>query len=160
VKAFQADREAQKKLSATLKLSELKGKYDAVFVAGGHGVMWDLTSNPELSSLLAETWARGAVIAAVCHGPAALAQVKTTAGEPLVKGKRVTGFSDEEETAMELTKVVPFLIESTFRSQGGKYERGAMWQAFTVRDGKLVTGQNPASSKGVAEETLEAIRAT
>src|SRR6185436_13047721 len=116
-----------------------------VFVAGGHGVMWDLTSSPELAKLLTDTYARGAVVAAVCHGPAALAKL------PLVKGKRVTGFSDEEETAMELTKIVPFLIESTFRSVGARYERGPIWQAFTVRDGKLVTGQNPASSKGTAE---------
>src|SRR5947209_3951214 len=83
-------------------------------------------------------------VAAVCHGPAVLAQVKNPAGEPLVRGRRFTGFSDEEEAAMELTRVVPFLIESTLKAQGGRYERAAMWQPHVVRDGRLVTGQNPA----------------
>lgn len=157
--AFLSDKEAQAKLENTLKLGEVPaGKYDAVFVAGGHGVMWDLTSNAALATLLGETYARGAVVAAVCHGPAALAQVKKASGEPLVKGLRFTAFSDEEEAAMELTQVVPFLIESTLKGQGGRYERAPMWQSHVVRDGKLVTGQNPASSRGTAEQTLEAIR--
>lgn len=160
VKAFQADAVAQRKLEHTLALSEVPlEKYDAVFVAGGHGVMWDLTAEPLLAKLLGATYARGAVVAAVCHGPAALAQVKNPAGGPLVRGLRFTGFSDEEEAAMELTKVVPFLIESTLKAQGGKYERGAMWQPHVVRDGRLVTGQNPASSRGTAEQTLAALAA-
>ena len=158
VKAFQADAAAQQKLAGTLKLSEVKPGYDAVFVAGGHGVMWDLTKDPALARLLGDTYAQGHVVAAVCHGPAALAQVKKANGEPLVKGLRFTGFSDEEETAMELTRVVPFLIETTLKGQGGKYERAAMWQSHVVRDGRLVTGQNPASSKATAEETLRAAR--
>lgn len=159
VTAFLADAAAQAKLDHTLKLSEVPaGKYDAVFVAGGHGVMWDLTSDPSLATLLSETYTRGAVVAAVCHGPAALAQVKKASGEPLVKGLRFTGFSDEEEAAMELTQVVPFLIESTLTGQGGRYERAAMWQPHVVRDGRLVTGQNPASSRATAEATLAALR--
>ena len=159
VTGFLADPSAQAKLDHTLKLSDVPaGKYDAVFIAGGHGVMWDLTSNASLATLLAETYARGAVVAAVCHGPAALAQVKKPSGEALVKGLRFTGFSDEEEAALELTRVVPFLIESTLEGQGGHYERAAMWQPHVVRDGKLVTGQNPASSRATAEAALEAIR--
>jgi putative intracellular protease/amidase len=158
VKAFQEDVAAQQKLEHTLQLSAVKQQYDAVFIAGGHGVMWDLTRDGDLKKLLESSWARGAVVAAVCHGPAVLAQLKTPSGAPLVQGLRFTGFSDEEETAMELTKVVPFLIESTLKGQGGRYERAPMWQAHVVRDGHLVTGQNPASSKGTAEETLAALK--
>jgi putative intracellular protease/amidase len=158
VKHFLGDAAAQQKLEHTLELGKVSKRYDAVFVAGGHGVMWDLTSDAHLAKLLGDTWARGGVVAAVCHGPAALAQVKKPSGEPLVRGLRFTGFSDEEEAAMELTRIVPFLIEATLKAQGGQYERGAMWQPHVVRDGKLVTGQNPASSKATAEATLEALR--
>ena len=159
VKAFTSDPDAQYKLTHTRKLSEITEPYDAVFVAGGHGVMWDLTGDADLARLLADHHERGAIVAAVCHGPAALAQVKDAAGEPLVKGRRVTSFSDEEEAAVGLTEVVPFLIEATFKSQGGQYERAAMWKPHVVRDGRLITGQNPASSKGVAEETLRTLAA-
>jgi putative intracellular protease/amidase len=159
VVAFTADADAQAKLGDTRKLSEITEHYDAVFVAGGHGVMWDLTGDPDLARLLGDHHARGAVVAAVCHGPAALAQVVDRSGDPLVKGRRVTSFSDEEEAAVGLTQVVPFLIESTFKAQGGHYERAAMWQSHVVRDGRLITGQNPASSKATAEETLRALGA-
>ncbi len=158
VRAFQADREATAKLSNTKRLSSVEiGDYDAIFVAGGHGVMWDLTTSKELASLLAGTFERGGVVAAVCHGPAALAPVVLSDGAPLIRGRKVTGFSDAEEKAAKLDSIVPFLIETRFRELGGKYENAAMWQPHAVRDGRLVTGQNPASSGPVAREVLAAL---
>jgi putative intracellular protease/amidase len=157
VRAFLADASALDKLARTRPLSELHADYDAVFVAGGHGVMWDLASSRDLARLLGDTFARGAVVAAVCHGPAALAQMVLPDGSPFVRGRRVTGFCDEEERAVGLAEVVPFLIESRFRELGANYERGPAWQSYVVRDGQLVTGQNPASSAATARAVLEAL---
>jgi putative intracellular protease/amidase len=158
VAAFLADEEAKAKLANTKKLSDIQATYDAVFLAGGHGVMWDLVSDPDLAKLLSDTYARGAVVAAVCHGPAGLVLAKKPNGEPLVAGHRVAGFSDEEERGAKLEKIVPFLLETKLKELGGKYERGPMWKSFVVRDRNLVTGQNPASSRAAAKETLAAIQ--
>jgi len=157
VRAFLADLEAMRKLDDTLRLDAVKDRYDAVFLVGGHGTMWDIATDAHLAKLLAETFDDGRVVAAVCHGPAGLTHVRLKNGEPLVKGRRVAGFSDEEEGAMKLTEVVPFLLETRLRELGGRYERGPIWKSFAVRDGRLVTGQNPASSADVARQTLEAI---
>lgn len=157
-RAFLADPEAMKKLEHTLVLEEVKEPYDAYFVVGGHGVMWDLAVHTPLQRLLASGYARGGVVAAVCHGPAALVGVKGSDGRPLVAGKRVAGFSNEEEVAAKLDKVVPFALETRLRELGGRYERGPMWGSFAVRDGRLVTGQNPASSVAVAREVLAALK--
>jgi putative intracellular protease/amidase len=160
IKAFLADAEAQRKLAHTIPLAEVKDDYDAYFVAGGHGVMWDLTDNPALARLLAAGFEAGKVVAAVCHGPAALVGVRLRSGEPLVAGRRVNGFSDEEEIAVGLAKVVPFMLEAKLKSLGGRYERGPTWGSFAVADGRLVTGQNPASSSLVAQKTLEILAQT
>jgi putative intracellular protease/amidase len=120
--------------------------------------MWDLTRDERLHALLGRTFDEGKVVAAVCHGPAALVGVKLSSGQPLVAGRRVAGFSDEEEQAVGLAAVVPFLLESKLKELGGRYERGPTWAPFAVRDGKLVTGQNPASSVRVAEEVLAALQ--
>lgn len=157
VKAFNSDPVAQAKLAATIPFSAVKPEYDAYFVAGGHGVMWDLASDPVLQSLLAAEFERGKVVAAVCHGPAALVGARLRSGQPLVKGRRVAAFSDEEEAAVGLAKVVPFLLETKLRLLGGQYERGPNWGPFAVTDGLLVTGQNPASSLLVAQQTLAAL---
>jgi putative intracellular protease/amidase len=154
VKAFSADPEAQRKLAATLPLASVKPMYDAYFVAGGHGVMWDLATDATLHSLLGSEYANGKVVAAVCHGPAALVGVKLRSAQPLVAGRRVAAFSDEEETAVGLTNVVPFLLETKLKELGGRYERGPNWAPFAVADGHLVTGQNPASSLLVAQQTV------
>jgi putative intracellular protease/amidase len=154
VEAFLADAEAQRKLARTKLISEVKDEYDAYFVAGGHGVMWDLTDEPALARLLAAGFEAGKVVAAVCHGPAALVSVRLRSGEPLVAGRRVNGFSDEEETAVGLASVVPFMLETKLKALGGRYERGPTWGSFAVADGNLVTGQNPASSLAVAQKTL------
>lgn len=158
VKAFLADAAAVAKLNATVRVSDVKAGYDAVFVAGGHGTMWDLSTDPNVAALLSKAWADGKVISAVCHGPAALVNVKGANGEPLVKGLKFAAFSDEEEEAAGLAKVMPFLLESRLKGLGGKYSKAAKWQPHVVRDGRLITGQNPASSKQVAEQVLTALR--
>jgi putative intracellular protease/amidase len=157
-RAFLADKQAMGKLERTLALESVKDTYDAYFVVGGHGVMWDLATHAPLHRLLASAYERGAVVAAVCHGPAALVGVKGPDGQPLVAGKRIAAFSDEEERAAKLDKVVPFPLETRLRELGGRYERGPMWSSFAVRDGRLVTGQNPASSVAAAREVLTALR--
>lgn len=160
VARFLDDPTARAQLADTRKLADVDPEaYDAIFVAGGHGVMWDLAGSPEAASLLSAAWEAGRVIAAVCHGPAALVDVRTADGKPLVAGRRVAGFSDEEERAVGLAEVVPFLLESSLAERGGRYERGPIWAPFAVRDGRLVTGQNPASSRRVAEEVLAALQA-
>jgi putative intracellular protease/amidase len=158
VKAFLADPAAMKKLAHTIALKEVTADYDAVFVAGGHGVMFDLATSKETAALLSRTWAKGHVVAAVCHGPAALVGVTTADGTPLVKGRTVSAFTDEEERAAGLEQVMPFLLESRLASLGAKIDRAPKWQSHAVRDGQLVTGQNPASSRAVAQLVLEALK--
>jgi putative intracellular protease/amidase len=157
VKRFLDDAEAMKKLAATARLADVGEPYDAYFVVGGHGVMWDLAENEALARLLGRAHDDGRVVAAVCHGPAALSLVKDAAGAPIVKDRRVAGFSNEEEDAVGLTAVVPFALETRLRDLGGRYERGPKWSSFAVRDGKLITGQNPQSSVAVAKLVLEAL---
>jgi putative intracellular protease/amidase len=160
VKAFNGDPEARHKLANTLRLADIQpDAYDAYFVVGGHGVMWDLVDHTHINRVLGGAFDRGRVIAAVCHGPAALVGVRLANGEPLVKGRRVAAFSNEEETVAKLTEVVPFALESKLRDLGAQYERGPLWASFAVRDGRLVTGQNPASSAAVARQVLSALQA-
>jgi putative intracellular protease/amidase len=157
VQAFLADPVAVAKMTATLPLATVAGDYDAVFVAGGHGVMWDLADAPVVAGVLSRAYQRGAVVAAVCHGPAALVGATKGDGTPLVAGHRFAAFSNDEERAVGLAEVVPFLLESKLTELGGRYERGEMWKPHAVRDGRLVTGQNPASSRPVAEHVLAAL---
>ena len=157
VKTFLADSKATAKLASTLRIADVREPYDAYFVVGGHGVMWDLAVDSDLQALLASAHASGRVIAAVCHGPAALVNVRLPNGTFLCKDKRVAGFSNEEEAAVGLDKIVPFALQSTLTERGGKYESGPLWGSFVVADGKLITGQNPASSLGVAKGALQAL---
>ena len=152
VKRFLADPTALALLETTKPLASVTEKFDAYFVVGGHGVMWDLADDDDLARLLGRANDEGHVVAAVCHGPAAFAKLGN-----VVRGRRVTGFSNEEEDAVGLTPVVPFALESKLVELGGKYERGPKWGAFAVRDGNLVTGQNPASSAKVAKLVVEAL---
>jgi len=156
---FLANAEATRKLESSLPIDSIVGGYDAYFVVGGHGVMWDLANHAGAIKLLGSAFDQGKVVAAVCHGPAALVNVRTLDGHPLVKGRRVAGFSDEEEKAVKLDAVVPFPLETRLRELGGRYERGPNWTSFAIRDGRLVTGQNPQSSAQVARETLAALAA-
>jgi len=157
VKTFLADPKAAAKLASTLRISEIREPYDAYFVVGGHGVMWDLAVDRDLQALLASAHTSGRVIAAVCHGPAALVNVRLPNGNFLCQDKRVAGFSNAEEAAVGLDKVVPFALQSMLSERGGKYESGPMWGSFAVSDGKLITGQNPASSLAVAKSALQAL---
>ncbi len=157
VRWFLADADAQRKLASTLSLDAVGGDYDAYFVVGGHGVMWDLANHAASQALLGRAFDQGKIVAAVCHGPGALVNVRTRDGEPLVKGRRVAGFSNDEEKAVKLETIVPFALETRLRELGGLYERGPNWSSFAVRDGRLVTGQNPQSSARVAQETLAAL---
>jgi putative intracellular protease/amidase len=158
VKAFLADPKAVAAMKATKKVSDVGTDYDAVFVAGGHGTMWDLPTNGEVAKMLSSAWQQGKVVSAVCHGPAALVNVKDAKGLSIMKGRRFTAFTNEEEEAAGLTKTVPFLLETRLTELGGRFEHAGLWQSHAVRDGKLVTGQNPASSKAVAEQVLSALR--
>lgn len=158
VDRFLLDETASKALNETLPVPAIDiSEYDAVFLPGGHGTMWDLPESAELAGLLGKAWADGKVVAAVCHGPAGLVNVKDETGAPLVSGRRVTGFSDSEERAAGLVEAVPFLLETRLRELGGRYENVADFQPFAIADGRLVTGQNPASSALTARLTLEAL---
>jgi putative intracellular protease/amidase len=151
---FKKDPTAQKALSETVKLADVKSEdYDSVFYVGGHGPMWDLAENPVSIALLESFYNSGKPIALVCHAPGVLRHV-TYWGAPLVKGKRVTGFTNGEEEEMHLTHVVPFLVEDELMRLGAIFEKKADWQHFSVVDGRLITGQNPASSTVVAQNVI------
>ena len=156
---FKADADAKAALAATHPLSEVKAEdYDAVFYPGGHGPMWDLAED-RTSIALIEAFAKAdKPVGAVCHAPAALRHVKGPDGEFLVKGRKVTGFSNTEEEGVGLTDVVPFLLEDVLKQNGGDYSKGVDWGSYVLTDGKLVTGQNPASSEGAAEALLALLK--
>jgi len=156
---FKSDPLANAQLAKTLPLGAVvEGDFDAVFYPGGHGPLWDLAEDPQSIALIEAMLAAGKPVAAVCHAPAALRHVKSTAGQPLVHGKTVTGFSNTEETAVGLSTVVPFLVEDMLISEGGQYSKAADWQVHVVTDGQLVTGQNPASSGPAALALLSLLR--
>jgi putative intracellular protease/amidase len=157
---FRADEEAQAKLANTEKLANVSaGDFDTVFYPGGHGPMWDLPDNPDSIALLEGFLADDKPIAAVCHAPAALVNVRAQDGSYLVADRHVTGFADEEEAGVGLTDVVPFLLEDRLADRGAVYARSKAWGPHVEVDGRLVTGQNPASSTGTAERLLEMLRA-
>ena len=152
---FKADAASQALLASTLKLAEVSAaEHDAVFYPGGHGPLWDLTEDASSIALIEAMLAAGKPVASVCHAPGVLRHVKAVGGAPVVQGKKVTGFSNTEEAAVGLTEVVPFLVETMLKENGGTYVKGADWGPFVVTDGLLVTGQNPASSEPAAQALL------
>src|SRR5580698_4358829 len=152
---FKKDPSAQKALSQTVKLADVKSNdFGTVFYVGGHGPMWDLAESPVSIALLEFFYNSGKPIALVCRSPGVLRHV-TYQGAPLVKGKRVTGFTNEEEADVLLTKVVPFLVEDELKRLGAAFEKVSKWQPFSIVDGRLITGQNPASSTSAAQELLK-----
>jgi putative intracellular protease/amidase len=158
-KRFDADQNLQEKLAHTLTLDEVQEKdYDAVFYPGGHGPLWDLTYDKRSIALIEKFYGNGKPVATVCHASSALLYAKTPEGEPLVKNKQVTGFSNTEEEAVQLTKVVPFLLEDELIKQGGIYSKGADWASYVLQDGHLITGQNPGSSAEAAEKLLALLK--
>tara|TARA_R110001583_G_scaffold50403_2_gene157334 strand:+ start:27508 stop:28209 length:702 start_codon:yes stop_codon:yes gene_type:complete len=156
---FNKDEAVQKMVKETIALANINFEdYDAVFYPGGHGPLWDLAEDKTSAKLIQDFYAANKPVAFVCHAPAALKHVKNANGEFLVKGKKVTGFTNEEEEAVQLTKVVPFLVEDMLKENGGIYSRGKTWEAYAVQDGNLITGQNPASSALVAELLLKMLK--
>ena len=154
---FKKDKEAQKALATTKKLADMKSEdFDTIFYVGGHGPMWDLVDNPVSIALIESFYNSGKPVAAVCHSPGVFHRVMYQ-GEPLVKGKRVTGFTNGEEEAVHLTHVVPFLVEDELKRIGGLYEKAADWAPFSIVDGRLVTGQNPASSTKAAQALMNVL---
>ena len=155
---FKDDRAAQALLAATRTLDSIDpARFDAVFYPGGHGPLWDLAEDAKSAAIIEQTLAAGKPVALVCHAPAVLKNVTAPDGQPLVRGKRVTGFTNADEAAVGLTGIVPFLLEDMLRQQGAQFSEGGTFQPHVVRDGWLITGQNPPSSEAAAEALLEAL---
>ncbi len=156
---FLADAVVMKEIQQTLPLSKVDPKqYRLIHFAGGHGAMWDFPANPDLSRVAAGIYENGGIVSAVCHGPAALVDIKLSNGDYLIKGKRVNGFTNGEEAEVGLTKVVPFLLASKLQERGAKYEGGKNWEDKVVVDGRLVTGQNPQSAHSVGRKLVEILQ--
>lgn len=153
---FKDDADAQAQLASTKRLSEVTiDGFDAVFFPGGHGPLWDLAEDADARRLIEAFAAADRPVGAVCHAPAVFRHTQGPDGKPLVSGRRVTGFTNTEEDGVGLTDVVPFLVEDMLKANGGTYEKGADWASFVLTDGKLVTGQNPASSEDAAKALLK-----
>ena len=156
---FKSDGDLQTLLSHTKKITEVSANdFDAIFYPGGHGPLWDLTADKDSIKLIEDFWKNKKPIAAVCHAPAALLHALNEQGEPLIKGKKVTGFTNTEEEAVELTNIVPFLLENELKNKGGIYSKKEDWQSYVVKDGLLITGQNPASSEEAAQELIKLLK--
>ncbi len=160
LKKFVSDHADSKGIKDTLALGKLKASdYRGIFFAGGHGTMWDFRKNAELQKMTSTMFEQGATVGAVCHGPAALINVVLSDGEPLVKGRKVAGFTNREEEAVGLTKVVPYLLETELKKKGAEFAGNSEnFKSQAVRDGQLVTGQNPASATATAELFVEALK--
>lgn len=160
VERYLADPTLQAAIRTTVRFTaDLASNYDAVFLPGGHGTMWDYPASHELARVVVRFLDQGKPVAAVCHGPAGLVSARDSHGTPIVKGRQITGFTNSEERAAGLDGVVPFLLENRLRELGAAYVRGPDFAPFAVRDANLITGQNPASAMEAARLTLEAVRA-
>jgi putative intracellular protease/amidase len=156
---FEADAAAKAQLASTVRLDSVSADdFDTVFYSGGHGPMWDLAEDRNSIELIEAFVGARKPIALVCHAPGVLRHVKAPDGKPLVRGKKVTGFTNTEEEAVGLTKVVPFLVEDELKAKGGIFSKAGDWQPYVVTDGLLITGQNPASSGPAATVLLEMLR--
>ena len=156
---YDEDQNLQQLLAGTQVLSEVKADdFDAIFYPGGHGPLWDLTNDASSISLIEKFWASKKPVAAVCHAPSVLLNAKDENGDSLVKGKNVTGFTNTEEEAVQLIDVVPFLLEDELKNKGGHYSKKEDWASYVVKDGMLITGQNPASSGEAAKQLLEILK--
>jgi len=156
---FKADTAAQQALANTVKLADINSNdYDAIFYPGGHGPLWDLAEDQDSIALIESQYQAGKPVGLVCHAVAALHKTKDSSGNPLVKNKRVTGFSNSEEDAVQLTNVVPFLVEDDLKALGANYQKGEDWTSYIEVDSNLITGQNPASSAAVAQAMLAKLK--
>lgn len=156
---FLSDNKANDVLANTIKLSQINANdYDAIFYPGGHGPLWDLVDDKDSIRLIESFWSQGKPVSAVCHAPAVLLNARDSNGELIIKNKNVTGFTNEEEAAIGLTDKVPFLLESELIEKGGTYSKTDNFESYIQIDGKLITGQNPASAEGVARALIEMIQ--
>lgn len=157
---FWHNEDVQRKLSSTKNPSEIvPTDYDAIHYVGGHGAMWDFPDDATLQHIAASIYEHGGIVAAVCHGPAGLVNIKLSDGDYLVKGKKVTGFTNEEEKAVKLQQIVPFLLQSKLEERGAEFNTGEKFKENVVEDGRLITGQNPASATALGEALLKALKA-
>lgn len=153
---FEKDKSAQAKLENTLVLSQVSASdYDTLFLPGGHGPMWDLSSDENMKKIVEDFYSDKKIVSAVCHGPAVLLQATDRNGNSILKGKKITGFTNNEESAVGLTKAVPFSLENRMKELGGKFEKGQDFKPFVISDGQLITGQNPKSALPAAEKVIE-----
>jgi putative intracellular protease/amidase len=160
-KRFERDKSAQAKLENTLVLSQVSASdYDTLFLPGGHGPMWDLSSDGNMKKIVEDFYSDKKIVSAVCHGPAGLLQATDRNGNSILKGKKITGFTNNEEFAVGLTKAVPFSLENRMKELGGKFEKGQDFKPFIVSDGQLITGQNPKSALPAAEKVVEILGKT
>jgi len=158
-KKFWDNEKYRAKIEHTLKPSEVKPQeYAAIFYAGGHGAMWDLADNTPLAVIASKIYENNGIVSAVCHGPAGLVNVKLKNGKYLIDGKKINGFTNDEEAAVGMDKTVPFLLENKLIERGGKYEKSGLWQEHVTVDQRLVTGQNPQSAHGVGEAILAELK--
>ncbi|KFD18975.1 type 1 glutamine amidotransferase domain-containing protein [Tatumella ptyseos] len=156
---FENDEAAKNELANTVALKSVNvDQFDAIFYPGGHGPLWDLATDKDSITAIEQTLAKGRPVAAVCHAPGVLRSVKKPDGEPLVRGLRTTGFSNSEEAAVQLTDIVPFLVEDMLKENGSDYSKGPDWGSYVVTDGLLITGQNPGSSAATAQALLQALK--
>ena len=152
---YKSDKNLLNQLADTKKLSEVvAADFDAVFYPGGHGLLWDLTTDKDSIKLIEDFWNSNKPIATVCHSPSVLLNAKDKEGNFIVKDKKITGFTNAEEAAVQLTDVVPFLLEDELKKKGAKYNSITNWKSFSITDGMLITGQNPQSSEAVAKQLL------
>lgn len=155
-KEFWENKEYKNKIDHSLQPSQVKpDNYSAVFYAGGHGAMWDFADNTELAGIASKIYENGGIVAAVCHGPSGLVNIKLNNGKYLVDGKKINAFTNEEEAEVKLTNVVPFLLEDKLKERGAKFEKSGLWQNHVVTDQRVITGQNPQSAKSVGEAILK-----
>jgi putative intracellular protease/amidase len=155
-KAFWEDEYYHNKISHSYKPAQVKPEeYAAIYYAGGHGAVWDLPDNEEIAKIAARIYENNGIISAVCHGPAGIVNIKLSNGKYLIEGKKVNGFTNEEEAAVKLDQIVPFLLEDKLIQRGGVYEKSGPWQQHVVTDGRLVTGQNPQSAHAVGKSVLD-----
>lgn len=159
VERFLKDPKARQAIAHSLAIAQIdSAEYDAVFLPGGHGTMWDLPNSLELARIISETLEMNRIVAAVCHGPAGLVSARTADGRSVICGRKITAFTNSEEAAVGLTETVPFLLETKLRELGAEFQSADNFQAFAIGDENLITGQNPASSYLVAERVLEALQ--
>ena len=158
-KKYWDDEDFQRKYNNTFKLSDVNAEnYNAIFFAGGHGVMWDFPDSEAVQRITCEIYENGGIVSAVCHGPAALVNVKLSNGSYLIKDKKLTSFTNGEEEEVQATNIVPFLLESKLIEHGAKHVAAANWSNHVIVDGRLITGQNPASAARVGEEIAKLLK--